>query len=259
MRAKEQQIISRMQIRTGPALCTLLLCAAIAAEASAAVLPVTGTLTLQLGNRQPIAATGAGSAIVNGSGGGSHLNSLALPAGVFQSTAITVGLSDPATFVPFAGLQLTVANGAGTFMSGAGAIPLAGVAKLCAFGSCASAVANLSVPLSVVGNGGTAFVTGAINATVIGAPWTTGTVAADGGYTAMGYRHGPASATSSTAAASGQLQLVTPIFISTNTPGDATISAFAVMALHFVPEPATLLLITCGIAVLGVGARRARR
>lgn len=253
-------MILGMRTRTWLVLCTLLCCAAIATDSRAAVLPVTGTLSFQLGNRQPISVSGAGAAAVNGSGGGSHLNSLALPAGVYQSTAITVQLTDPATFVPFAGLQLTVANGAGTFMSGAGAIPLAGVAKLCAFGSCAGAVANLSVPLSVVGNGGTAFVTASINATVIGAAWTTSTVAADGGYTAMGFGHGPASATSSTAAASGVLQLVTPIFISTTVGGyNAAIAAFAVMTLHFVPEPAAWLLLGAGIAGLAATGRLRQR
>jgi hypothetical protein len=45
-----------------------------------------------------------------------------------------------------------------------------GVAKVCLFGPCKmNLVANLSVPISVVGQGGTVVVTGAVNLTVIGA------------------------------------------------------------------------------------------
>jgi hypothetical protein len=73
---------------------------------------------------------------------------------------------------------------------------------------------------------------------------------------APGVRHGPASATSSTAAASGQIQLVTPILISTNSP-NPTIPAFGVLTLHFVPEPGTFVLLGLGVAALvRAGAQR---
>jgi len=93
---------------------------------------------------------------------------------------------------------------------------------------------------------------------VIGAPWTAGK-AAVGTLTQMGFQHGPASLTSWTAAASGQVRLVTPIFVSTNIAAISVLRGFALMTLHFVPEPATLLLLAAGIAALArVGRRRMR-
>ena len=113
-----------------------------------------------------------------------------------------VPITTPAAF-PVAGLQITAANGAGDFVKpGGGSMPILGVAKVCLFGPCSAAVANLEVPLDVVGVGGTTYVTGPVNVTVVGAPWTTGT-AVIGTSTVMGYSHGPASQTSSTAHASG--------------------------------------------------------
>lgn len=241
------------------AVALLFCCSCFALDAQAVALPFVGTLSFQLGNRQPISAPGSGTATLNGSGAGGHLTSLALGGGVFQATGITVQYVNPSTFVPFAGGQLTVDNGAGSFAGGTGTIPLFGVARLCAFGSCPVAIANLEVPLSVVGVGGSAFASGdGYQVTVVGAPWTTGSVAATGGATAMGFGHGPASATSSTAAASGTLQLVTPIAILTNIPAMPTISSFAVMTLHFVPEPATLVLATAAIGMLALCAQRTR-
>ena len=99
--------------------------------------------------------------------------------------------------------------------------------------------------------------TGFVNVTAIGAPWTVGTVSV-GTLTQMGFAHGPASLTSSTAAASGQVRLVTPIFISTNISALPVFPAFGVLDLHFVPEPATLLLLGSGIAGLVMFGRTKR-
>ena len=74
----------------------------------------------------------------------------------------------------------------------------------------------------------------------------------------MGFQHGPASLTSSTAAASGQVRLVTPIFISTNISAISVLRGFALMTLHLVPEPGTLLLLGSGIAGLVVFGRTRR-
>jgi len=79
-----------------------------------------------------------------------------------------------------------------------------------------------------------------------------------GTLTQMGFQHGPASLTSSTAAASGQMRLVTPIFISTNNSDLRVFPAFGILDLHFIPEPNTLLLLGGGIAGLVMFGRSKR-
>src|SRR5262249_31966990 len=194
-----------------------------AATSSAAVLPFTGSLSLQLAGIGSSVIAGSGVATV--SGPGSHLATLALPASPFAASGIVVPVTDPAA-APIAGIQLTVHNAAGTIMGGGGPVPLLGVAKVCFFTGChAPPPSNISVPLSAVGVGGAATVSTLVNVTAIGAPWTVGT-AAVGSLTQMGFAHGPASLTSSTAAASGAIQIVTPIFVSTNIASAAVIPFF---------------------------------
>jgi hypothetical protein len=55
------------------------------------------------------------------------------------------------------------------------------------------------------------------------------------------------------------LSLVTPVYFSTSvgTVPEATL-AFARLTLHFVPEPATALLLGAGVAVLAGHGRRRR-
>lgn len=224
--------------------------------ASAASLPFTGTLTIQIAALAPITINGAGTATVNASGGGVHLNLLSLAASAFETSMLVVDITNPTAF-PLNGLQITGGNAAGTFMGSSGQIPLFGTAKVCLFAECGSAVANLSVPLGAIGNGGTGFATGIVKVSVFGAPWSLGTVSVPTGMiTAMGFRHGPASGTSSTAAPSGELQLVTPILISTSIGAFESVPGFAVMRLHFVPEPGTLILLGAGVVALGAAGRR---
>jgi hypothetical protein len=235
-----------------------------AGQAHAVALQFDGSMALQVATLAPIALPGSGTAVVNGSGGGGHLNSFQLAGGTFGVSGFSLPVSDPAAF-PIVGLQATAANGTGNFAGGSvpgglgGVMPVVGGVKVCLFGSsCGSAVANITVPLSNVGAGGAVAVGAAVNVTVIGAPWTTGT-AAVGTVTAMGFAHGPASLTSSTANASGQVQLVTPIFISTNIGASAVLPGFAILNLHFVPEPGTLMLLGSGIAgLVAFGRSRAR-
>ena len=226
-----------------------------APAARAATLPFTGSLSILLGSFG-IGIPGGGIATVNGSSGFGHLDSIAIPAGAFDAQGLTVSIPTTAAF-PLRGIQLTAANADGAFTKpGPGSIGILGAAKLCLFGPCSGAVANLVVPLDVVGVGGTTYVTGAVNVTVVGAPWTSGTVAI-GASTAHGFSHGPASQTSSTARASGVLQLVTPLFLSTNLAGDfSAVPAFGVLNLHFVPEPATLVLVGAGLLVTAAIGRR---
>ena len=227
----------------------------VAGQAHAVALGFTGGLTISLvGNNVTI--LGAGTASINGSGPGGHINSMALAGGTFATAGYVLPITDPAA-APIKGLQVTAANAAGAFggMSGGaggGAMPLVGTTKVCLFGACSAAVANLAVPLAPVGAGGFAQVTAAVNLTVIGAPWTTGT-AAIGTVTAMG---GGVPA-SNTGAASGVLTLVTPVFVSTNIGASAVVPVFGILTLHFVPEPGTLVLLGSGIAgLVAFGARR---
>jgi hypothetical protein len=160
---------------------------------------------------------------------------------------------------------VTVANAAGALSETAGgvlrgAMGLPGIAKVCLFGKvgCNSPLANVDVPLTPVGAGGFGVATAAVNLTVIGAPWTTGT-AAIGEVTRMGFAQGPASAPSSTGMASGTVQLVTPVYVTTSIAASVVIPVFAVLTMHFVPEPTTLVLLGGGIVALAwAGGRRAR-
>ena len=250
----------RRMLRVAPVLALL-----FASTAGAVVLPFTGTFQVEIGD----IVTGfpiSGSATVNGSGGGVHIVSLSLGAGQFSTTALTTTVTATSQF-PIRGLQLTLANGAGAFAGTGmgelnGVMPLLGTAKVCLFGTCGAAVANLSVPLTVIGSGGLAVVSGPVNVTVAGAPWTTGTASVQLPFfptivTRMGFAHGPASHTGSTAAPSGSLALVTPIYVSTNISADQpVVFGFATLTMHFVPEPSTLVLGACGLALLVAAGRR---
>ena len=231
----------------------------VAGQAQAAALGFTGAFGLQLATLAPVLIPGAGTAIVNGSSAPGHLTGLAVPASPFAISGFVLPVTDPAVF-PIAGVQVTAHNASGAFggVGGGGfggTMSINGVSKVCLYGACGSStnISNLSVPLSVVGLGGVTTVKGAVNLTVIGAPWTTGT-AAIGTITAMG----GVSPLSNTGAASGVITLVTPVFISTNIGASAVVPAFGIFTLHFVPEPGTLVLLGSGIAGLVAFGRSSR-
>jgi hypothetical protein len=234
----------------------------LGAQAQAAALPFSGSLALQVATLNPAAVTGAGIATVNSSEGGGHIDSLAFDANVFSVSGIVVPVTDPAA-APIKGVQATLMNAAAAFTGGGagalgGTMAINGVAKVCLFAACATPPpANVSVPLSVVGVGGSKSVSFFVNVTVTGNPWTTG-VAAVGTASVAGFAHGPASGTSSTAAPSGVIRLVTPVLVSTNIGASAVVPTFGILTLHFVPEPGTLMLLGSGIAGL-VALGRSRR
>jgi hypothetical protein len=238
-----------------------LLALALASPAGADLLPFTGTYAIQMGPYGPISVTGTGVATVNGSGGGAHLSTLGLPAHVFVASKLSTPIPGAVTGSPVPGIGLDVDNGAGS-VSGAplaGVLPFSGHARICLFEKCNNApVFNISVPLSIVGSGGTYNVALSIYITVSGAPWTEGTAAA-GTVTQMGLAHGPASGTSSTANASGVVRLVTPFTVSTNIGALAYLPSFAILTLHFVPEPGTLLLLSAGLVLTALAGRRMAR
>jgi hypothetical protein len=229
-----------------------------AGRAEAVALPFAGTLAIQVATYPAIGVSSTGIAVVNGSGAAGHLTGLAIGAGSFVANQVELPVTDPLLF-PIVGMRLTGSNQAGTFSGSGGAgfggaMALAGVMKLCTYPSpCSAAVTNLVVPLAV-GAPGTALVTGAVNLTVVGAPWTTGT-AVIGTATQMG----GVAPLSNTGAPSGSVTLVTPIFISTNTGALPILPTFGTLTLHFVPEPATLGLLAAGVLGLAAWGRKQRR
>jgi hypothetical protein len=233
---------------------------AAAFDARAAFQAFTGELALEIAALDAISLAGSGFAIAESRPDDpDHLASLQIDASPFAATALAVPVTDPAAF-PIAGVVGTAHNGAGAFAEQGGKLggilPILGTAKVCLYGACSSPVANLVVPISVVGQGGAATAAGAVDVTVIGAPWTTGTVSI-GTVTAMGFARGPGSGATSTLQPSGSIRLVTPVFISTNIGAFSVVPAFGFLTLHFVPEPGTLLLVGAGVAALSAsGARR---
>jgi hypothetical protein len=241
------------------ALAASLLVFGLAGQAHAVALGFTGTLEIQLATLDPVVVAGTGIAIVNGEGVAAHLTGIQIPASPFATAGFVLPVTDPTVF-PIAGVQVSGHNAAGNFAGSGGAgfggsMAIIGASKICLFGTCGAAVSNLSVPLTVVGVGGVALVTGAVNLTVLGAPWTTGTAAIGTAFTQMG----GVSPQSNTGAPSGTVTLVTPIFVSTNIGASAIVPAFGILTLHFVPEPGTLMLLGSGIAgLVAFGRSRVR-
>ena len=219
-----------------------LLCLGVATSGSA--VPYTGSISLAVAGLPGVPVTGGGSA-----GGVGGAVTFTIAAGDMAVVGLILPITDPAA-APILGLQVTASNGAGAFAGGGGSMALLGIANVCLFAVCsAPPPANVGVPLSVVGVGGTTDVSLFVNVTVIGAPWVT-TTAAIGTLTAMG------GTTGGGAAGGGSVTLVTPVFISTNIGASAVLPSFATLTLNFVPEPGTLLLLGSGIAGLAALGRR---
>ena len=232
--------------------------------ADAAPQAFVGELAITIAGLDAVAIQGAGFADIEvRTDDPDHLAAFRLEASQFGATGLLVPVTDPGAR-PIYGVVATAHNAAGEFAEQGGriggAMSIQGVTKVCLFGACdASPLANLTVPMSVVGAGGSVAASAAVNVTVVGAPWTTGTVSV-GTVTAMGFAQGPGSRASSTAQPSGTIRLVTPVFIATNLGTQETVAAFGMLTLHFVPEPSTLLLLGGGItALVAAGSRRRLR
>ena len=268
-----------------------LLAIGTAGSAGAATLDFTGTLAINIFGFRDVDITppppytgplvfltvpGAGSAQVTDDGS-LHLLSLTVPSGAFGPSTVTYML--PSWFTFFSSQRFTLSqNLSGSFTGisggppGGGPMGLSGTAKMCVwFTNCTSAIV---VPLTPIGGagfgiGGTATFPGSVAVTMQHAAWTIGqpvmtlhTPASTITTPVLpgGFAHGPASLTTSTAQSSGVLQLVTVSKVYTSlTSAFPEVPVTAVLTLHFVPEPGTLLLLGSGVALLAVYGRRKLR
>jgi len=251
-------------------LAAILLAAAVPGSARAAPLGFTGTLTLQLipGSIATVVVPASGVAQVTGS---PHLASFLLPGGVFGPVTTLIDLGNASgTDLSLAGFQ----NLGGSFTAGGGPMGFHGIARLCLlFAPCDFAnvplpVAATGTPAAGFGIGGTQMIMGAIDMTAQHAPWaasppgmtihTPATVVSTLTFPA-GFIHGPASGSASTAAQpGGVVQLVTASKVYTSLTGAyPELPMYAVLNLHFVPEPGTLgLALAAAVGLLAAGRGR---
>jgi hypothetical protein len=280
---------------------SLLASLGLATTAGAATVEWSGTMVVNVGTLPQFVHNGTGVATVNGSSGGiGHINTIQWRNGLSFSggnnVPETIPLTDPhnPTLVTLraTGMRLGVAG------SPSGVFTLNGISggtlgtkntgqppgnmKMCIlFPGCAN---YLPIPFgkdanNAVGVGGIHTINGlskgaGFKLSIWGAPWTIGlasiknvtTETANGAITTytktlQGFVHGPASGTSSTAAISGVLQVVTPILIRTSLGAPDTWQAVWVeVGLHFIPEPGLLLLLGSGVAgLMLLGRSRMRR
>jgi hypothetical protein len=253
------------------------------ALASAELMAFEATLRLEPipSSFPPLEIQGTGVATVNGSAEGIALETLALAGGV-EGTA-TVPVTDP-TAGALSTLEMSALLGSaalGPFHPPApvgmpqldlATLPVRGELRFCFLASaCEHSFLALGLADTTwsgaqvgVGVGGivTAYPVSAYRMSLHAAPWTVRTAtlpvetAGGGSFVAItsGIVHGPASFTGSTALTGGALELVTPIRVQSS--GSLPLPIFGRLSLHFVPEPASALLLSAGGLAIALAARR---
>jgi hypothetical protein len=222
-------------------------------------------------------------ATINGSAGGDHINTIHFGPNTIAGN-VTIPLTDPenSTLLSLKGSNVTLPStgnlGAqtGTTISPK-TMALGGFFKVCIlFPGCG---AYLPFPIANpiggppfsrgVGIGGTATVNtfsaaNGLKVSLVYNPWTLGveqitdvsttngpTTVTNATVTVQGFKHGPASNTSSTAANSGVIQWVSPARVTTTVdPPSGKLAVPSVLRIHFIPEPGMLLLLASGVGGL---------
>jgi hypothetical protein len=222
-------------------------------------LPFEATLSIQFGTIAPLATqTVTRNANVSLDANG-RIASLQLETIDIATTGVQV-FPVPTQYAPIGGLQGTFGAwptaGQQTFVRQTndrlgGVVRMLGVVRICLFAptGCPGS-ADVFLPLAhspgsfapytaAIGWGGTwSFLASPFfSFTVRGAPWTTGTVNPGGGMTGMGFAHGPASQPGMTALFGGEMNLVTPLFISSTLNGNPNpdFPGVATLAIRFTP------------------------
>ena len=264
-----------------------------ASTTQAKVVDWNGTLTITLGAIGELVDNGTGVATINGSAGGDHVNTVHFgPNNI--SGSVTIPLTDPenATLLSLIGSNVTLPSTenlgvqTGTTISPK-TMALGGFFKVCILFPGCSAYLPFPIANPVagppftrgVGIGGTATVNTfsvgpGLKVSLVYNPWTLGVkqivdVSTTNGtptvtnatVTIQGFKHGPASNTSSTAAGSGVIQWVSPgrVITTVDTPS-TKLAVYGVLKLHFIPEPGMLLLLASGVGGLVLlGRSRMRR
>jgi len=223
----------------------------IAAPATSAVLPVSGTASIAIATLPSPQLTGTGVGSSLGGGIASH------PALVL-GTAALVTISP--TFVGLAFITVPTGNSLPAGV-GAGANGIVGAANFFAAGMTPAG----AVPLGPIGGGGTTmFLVGPLGGTLLGATWQgAGGTATPVVFSTMAAALAiPITVTATaydnrTLSGLGTVQFVAPATGSIGIFG--SLPVFGTLTLSYTPEPGTLLLLGSGIAGLAVLGRKKLR
>jgi len=260
---------------------------AVASPARAELLPFSATFSIEFPTSPAfptVLTSGSGTLSATVTAGGGLLG-FTLPAGVLSATvtsAVSPAVPVASPFISLTSVQVVASNGGGSFAAlggGTGAMPVLGAAKLLLHAYSAAATATL--PLTgAMGVSGTVqgVITALVPISLIGNPWTTGTIGFGGSPTPSIFVNGSHQSstcyTSSAGAVAGtgattpcaagayrasRWNYVTPTLIVI--PGVPTIEVLGRLVVDTaaqVPEPGILVLLASGLALVGVAIRRGR-